>query len=377
MIENHMKKDRENAAIIRHGPRPLMTHLGLMVSAKMHKGVEELNPQDVSDFLCGVQKYQRYPFIRRDQEGEVHWNGAGTRLYKIVAITQTDKQPVFIIPSMINSYTILDLLPQQSFCRWLAEQGRDVYILDWGNMAACDDIQDMDDVFTHIIAPALQSVNKVCNAAPHVIGYCMGGVLALAQGSAYPGTVRSITALATPWDFAAAENALGQWVRFWAPTGLQMIAQMGYLPANWIQTVFASLDPFQMEQKFSQFGKSEAEKHKEHIFVCVEDWLNEAVDLPGPLARDCIENWFLNNALQKGEWTVRGQAINLDNITCPIAVVASKKDRLVPYASSQAIAECCSAAMIEADCGHIGYMASQRAKENIWPNIEKFITTHD
>jgi polyhydroxyalkanoate synthase len=39
---------------------------------------------------------------------------------------------VLVVPSLINRYYVLDLLPEQSFLRHLAEAGLRPLVVDWG-----------------------------------------------------------------------------------------------------------------------------------------------------------------------------------------------------------------------------------------------------
>ena len=71
----------------------------------------------------------------------------GRSLYRI-AIGAPDrvKTPVMVVYAMVGHWTILDLQPDRSFLRNLAEGGCEVYMLDWGHPTAADQFDDFSDL---------------------------------------------------------------------------------------------------------------------------------------------------------------------------------------------------------------------------------------
>ncbi len=139
---------------------------------------------------------------------------------------------------MINRSAILGLLPEHSFVRWLAGQDYDVYMIDWGEPVQDAGMRDMAGVIRDRLVPALAFAAG--KAGPvHAMGYCMGGTLLAAGAIAAPETMRSVVFLASPWDFHAGDKILTSHIQAGTPSALQMIAEQGTLPANWIQSVFA------------------------------------------------------------------------------------------------------------------------------------------
>lgn len=357
---------------MRTGPKPLMTHLGLALSASaQHTDSDDDARVYAEKMLQGIRKYQLHPYKRPEPDRKIIWESGQVSLLAFEA--DEPKGSLFVVPSMVNRAYILDLMERQSFCAWFAKQGFNTYLLDWGDPQNDEGQANLETLFQARFLPALEACYKRAGQERlHVLGYCMGGTLSAALVQLRPDMIRSLCLLAAPWDFEAEGGDLSKWVKFWTPSGLSMIGQSGYLPSDWIQTVFASLDPFHTAQKFTDFCDMPEDGEKTEIFVAVEDWLNDAVALPGELAKECLQHWFIENRPYQGGWQVNGVAIDPAQISAPVLVVASENDRLVPFQSSMAFAEKAGAKIMRALCGHIGFMASQRALDEVWSQILKF-----
>ncbi len=348
---------------LRHGARPLPAFVGMA-------GMLAASQEDQLRMVTGLKLYQSHPFRRPASAGDVIWqNGTVTLRH----IPSQGKRHLLLVPSMINRSVIMDLLPARSFARWLAAQGIDVYLLDWGEPKEDSGQKNIDDVLHQKLRVSMLFLNeKIGNY--DALGYCMGGTLLAGVVHLKPEGLEKVIYLAAPWDFLAGDRHLQHQVLLGTPSALQITEQGGVLPSNWIQSVFAAVNADRNIHKFADFADMNQDSDQARLFVAVEDWLNDGVDLPSALARSCVVDWYGQNKPAKGEWLVDGRAVDPAQTTNPVLVVTSSTDRLVPEESSHALANMIPhAKLLQSTCGHIGMMTGRRAQAEVWQPIADWI----
>lgn len=339
-----------------------------MASAGLAGGTQ-FSQDTLQKFFEGIKKYQSHPFKREMPELPVMWQDGQARMIHAAPAKKQHKIPVVLIPSMVNKSDILDLLPDRSLLRWLAEQGFDIYLYDWG-MAAEDKGQaDFDTAIQTRLIPAIESIG----GPVLLLGYCMGGLFAASLSILRPDLVKGCVMLAMPWNFHDERAALKARMSLMKPAAIPYLTQYGRLPESWMQAVFATLDPEGSIRKFSNFAQMPQGDAREAMFMAVEDWLNEGLDLPAGVARTCMEDWYEQNLPHLGQWEVCGKIIDARAITQPTFVVAASEDKIVPPDSAMAFAD----ARIKGDrllckTGHVGLIASGRVISDVWTPIAQW-----
>lgn len=362
------------------GLRPLPVHISM---AWMDQG-DALNDLENQRFIEGIQAYLGHPYKRNVAPLETVWQQGQMRVLKSAAqnfvdtdtaVTDIHSAPVsiFIVPSLINRAHILDITEDRSFVRWLSQQGYDVFLCDWGDPTEDDAMSTLEMIIAERLMPAIDFV-KGHSEKMYGMGYCMGGTLLCAAVHQAQDRFDGVVYLASPWDFHAGDRILQKQISTAAPAALDMIAARGYLPMEWIQSVFAVVNGTRAKDKFIRFANLDQESADAHLFVAVEEWLNDGVSLPGAVAQSCIQGWYINNLTGEEAWCVAGQAVKLADILTPSLVVASKNDRLVPQASSFAMHEALPHSdLLSLNSGHIGMITGRRAEIDMWQPVHSWI----
>lgn len=367
----------KNTTYSRSGPDALVLHLLQSMVSAGRSGDLITAQQKMHDMLAGIRRYQTcgVPPVVRDHA--VIWQRGPVRLLHVKAPERNrHKSPVILIPSLVNGWEILDLLPEQSFARYLQQKGFDVHIIDWGDLREEPDIQTLPQLLFDILAPMVRMVSATAGSRVITMGYCMGGLLMAGAVPEMRAHLAAQVYLATPWDFHTGDPYLTRLVRAAAPQMLSVLQGTGYWPNTQVQMLFASVDPDMAIQKFARFYGLAPDDPAYAHFVAVEDWLQTGRDLPRDIALVCLRDWYLQNKTGQGSWQVGVHPVTASTLSeVPSLVVAPARDRLVETQTAQALARAMGrrAKLLTPDIGHIGMMASARAAELAWDPVVSWL----
>ena len=277
-------------------------------------------------------------------------------------------RPVLLVPSLINRAYILDLSARRSLARWLAANtGLRPLLVDWDAPGEAERAFDLTDYIAGRLAAALDVAAALAGGPVPVVGYCMGGLLALALARLRADAVSRLALLATPWDFHADRPETARAAGAMVATMLPSLERWGELPVDLIQALFYTLDPLLVVRKFVRFGTGDPAAPEAAAFVALEDWLNDGVGLALPVALECIVGWYGANTPAAGAWRVAGTAVRPADIAPPTLVMVPRDDRIVPPASARALATALPAATVRTPpAGHVGMVAGRRAASQVW-----------
>lgn len=207
----------------RIGPRPLWLHLGtaalawsgaalpagswLGAAASLEMQSQVLAMIEAAErrfarLLRGIHAYHAHPYSRCTGGPQVLWRSNGITLYDYGGAERPDAPPVLVIPSLINRHYILDLKPDHSLMRFLAAAGFRPFLVAWEDFGRAARFTTIDDCIAGKLEAALSVVRLVSKRPPVLLGYCLGGLLALALAARRERDVSGLVCMATPWDLS-------------------------------------------------------------------------------------------------------------------------------------------------------------------------------
>ena len=399
------------------GPRPLPLHLaapmfawmssqGVLPPSKsgwthwnqnlvpdaeaLRKSLADIDPQafrnaldgvasrQFSEMLAGILAYRRHPYRRTLPEPPVVWRSGAACLYDYgtEATAKANGVPVLFVPSLINRSYVLDLSKRASMLRYLADHGIWPFLIDWGKPGAKERNFTLTDYIAGVLEDAFKATQSLAGERIAIVGYCMGGLLALALALRQRKVVPGLALLATPWDFHAGENGEreGQTAKVAFESVAPLVDALGEMPIDILQSFFLLLNPFQAAKKFRIFASLDPHSSRAQDFVALEDWVNDGTALAALVARECLLGWYGDNTPVRGEWKVAGRKVRPETFDVPSLVLVPSQDYIVPPASARALAEVLPRAESRVVAtGHIGMAVGTRAKTELWQPLAEWL----
>ena len=218
-----------------------------------------------------------------------------------------DGPPVLFVPSLINPPNVLDLGATARCCAGSRRAGRRVLLLDWGWPGAdARGAVGRRPCRARSLLPLIAALGEPAD----LVGYCLGGTMALA--AARPAPARSVATIAAPWHFAGfPDEARGRRSRGSGPSAQPTVA--GARPAADGGAAERLLEPRSGPHRRQVRGlrRHWRRQREARTFVTLEDWANDGPPLAGAAAREMFEDLFARRpAPARGAWRVGGAIVD-------------------------------------------------------------------
>jgi polyhydroxyalkanoate synthase len=271
-------------------------------------------------------------------------------------------RPTIFVPSLINPPDVLDLAESNSMLRWLSQHGVRPLLVDWGSATAAERELTIADHVETMLLPLIDSVGP--DAA--LVGYCLGGTMALAAAMLRP--VDRLGLIAAPWHFSGyPETSRTELTELWTAAG-PLAEQIGLFPMELLQAGFWTLDPARVVAKYADFGRLDPASAAARAFVVLEDWSNGGSPLTLAAGRELIADFMRDDRPGTGRWAVGQAMVDPPSLSCPILEFVSSNDRIVPMATAAGVGR-----QMVVKQGHVGMIVGARARSLLWAPLAEWL----
>ncbi|MFO0724167.1 MAG: alpha/beta fold hydrolase [Myxococcota bacterium] len=305
----------------------------------------------------------------------VHREGTA-RLYRFRPVHEGRAEagpPVFLVPSVINRWYVLDLRPGASVAEALVAAGFDVFCLDWGAPEDEDRYLEWETLFRRLgrawrVAQRLSGQKRM-----GLLGYCMGATVAGIFAAQHPDEVAAFVNLAGPFDFSKA-GFLGEMTDpRWFDA--EVVAAAGNISPIQMQSGFTTLRPTQNLAKWMGVIDRWPDAPSMDAFQALESWANDNIAFPAAAYVRYIQDLYQKNELIQGRHWVNGQRVELTAITCPVLTVTADRDNICPVSAASALNDHVGSAVRELlviPGGHVGAVVGSKAPKLLYPMLARW-----
>jgi polyhydroxyalkanoate synthase subunit PhaC len=288
--------------------------------------------------------------------------------------------PVLIVHSLVSRSYILDLRPGSSSVEYLLGAGFDVLMLDWG----IPDERDADNSFeTYVddyIPQAVAAAQEATGASElTLIGYCLGGVLAILYAAGRDASVRNLILLATPLDFSRMGAMVAGVLADRLDTD-ELLDETGNVPADVLYTGFYMQAPTKELAQYATLLDNLWNDEFVDAYQAMAQWSRDHVPLPGAATRQIVDDLIRGNVLMSGRWKLGGRVIELADVRSNVLNAVAERDNVVPGAASEPVMDLVGDPARREEMrltgGHVTFGAGSHAFGRTLPRLAAWIAEH-
>jgi len=339
--------------------------------------IEDQSVDDFNLLMDRLEFAKQHPPLVAQTKKQVIYQENKLHLYRYDALdVNQNKTPILIVYALVNRPFITDLEPDRSLVLRLLEQGYPVYLIDWGYPDNSDSLTSLDDYINRYLFRCVKQLQRDAGVKKiDMLGVCQGGVFSLCYSALHPEHIRSLITLVTPVNFHTHEDPL----RLWACSSEEKYGSN--IPASRMAEIFKTIKPYQTTRdKYRHLAKIVNDRKRFDTFLRMEKWLTSGPDLAAKAADEFTQKFYQLNQLYQGKLTIGQHPIKLKNISCPVLNLFSKKDSLIPMASSQALSQIIRKNLYQEKAlsgGHIGAFVSPKAQQLLLKTMTKWLEQRD
>ncbi len=249
------------------------------------------------------------------------------------ATAQVHETPILLFPPWINKYYILDLKAQNSFVKWVTEQGYTLFIVSWINPDATYSDVGLEDYVEDGYLAAIREVKAICGVEQiNAVGYCIAGTtlsltLSLLK-SRGENPIKSATFFTALTDF----SDQGEFTPFLQNDFIDgidaEITARGVLPSYIMARTFSYLRSTDLvyQPAIRSYMLGETPPAFDLLY-----WNGDGANLPGKMAHEYLRGLCQRNEFTTTGYRMFGQTLRVADVDLPIFAVTCETDHIAAW----------------------------------------------
>ena len=305
--------------------------------------------------------------LRRGTLQLYHYRPVVDEIYRI---------PILIVSPTSNRGYVFDLARGQSLVEYLLTRGYDVFMIDWLPPRREESVLTLEDYVLDFLPMCMAVVRERSGQEEAtLLGYCMGGTLALLYASLFPATQANLVLFTTPVDFRhmALFRVWGDEKHFDVD---RLVEAVGNVPGEFILSAFDMMRPANRTAGLLHLWTNMWNDDYVKSYRMFDRWSAETLPLAGQYFRQTTKEFLWRNSIMTGELSIGGRLVDLSNIINPVLSIIAQHDHVVPQAAAQPIVKMVGSAEREeivVKGGHVSVIAGPSAVTRLWPTIDKWL----
>jgi polyhydroxyalkanoate synthase len=288
--------------------------------------------------------------------------------------------PIVLVPPLAAPAICFDLRRGCSVAEHLVVKGRRTYLLEYGAINYADRDLGLEHWVEAVIPTAIRAAAEDAGRPVRVLGWCLGGILALlahAMDGELP--IERIALVASPFDFSkvplvAPLRPIDAITRGQVVT--QLYRALGGAPAPLVKRGYqlAGIDKYVMKPWTiaTHLGDEELLAQIE----AVDAFMGRMHAYPGRTFGQLYHRVFRTNDLADGRLALTDRTIDLADATVPLLAVAGRGDGIAPVPACHHLGDLVPNAEITLETapgGHLGVLTGRAARTTTWKLVDAFL----
>lgn len=246
---------------------------------------------------------------------------------------QVHQTPIVLFPPWINKFYILDLKAQNSFVKWVTEQGYTLFVVSWVNPDDTYKDVGMDDYVEHGFLRAIDEVKQITGEQQvNAIGYCIAGTtlsmtLSLMK-KRKDKSVKSATFFTALTDF----SDQGEFTPFLQNDFIdgieEEVKEKGLLPSYVMARTFSFLrsNDLVYGPAIRSYMMGETPPAFDLLY-----WNGDGANLPARMAVEYLRGLCQENRFTQGGFEVLGENLTISEVDIPLCSIACETDHIAAW----------------------------------------------